>query len=186
MRLLKVKLEGIRRLENADALLVADRLVAIVGPNEAGKTSLLRALEQIDRIDDPIPAAMATRQCNVTPTIRALFELDAADREAIAHIPDSQDVSRCWVVRTTSGTKWRLERAPERDRVPRKSLSDVLASLEGDASVDRAWEDDEHPLSSEDWNAVDELSEFAGESMSDDQRLAVQRLADQIEVRTTV
>jgi len=79
-----------------------------------------------------------------------------------------------------------LERAPERDRVPRKSLSDVLASLEGDASVDRAWEDDEHPLSSEDWNAVDELSEFAGESMSDDQRLAVQRLADQIEVRTTV
>ena len=52
MRLLKVKLQDIRHFEEPDALLVTDRMIAIVGPNEAGKTGLLKALDQVDRLND--------------------------------------------------------------------------------------------------------------------------------------
>lgn len=181
MRLLKVKLEGIRRFEKTDALLVADRLVAIVGPNEAGKTSLLRALDQVDRIEEPLPATMATRQCSVSPAIRALFELDTADRDAIADIHDAHDVARCWVVRTTSGTRWRLERSPKRDLAPRRSIKAALGTLEGDVAVDSAFDDPDQPLSSDDWDTAEATSGLDTDSLSDEQRAALQRLADQLE-----
>lgn len=61
MKLLKVALQGIRRFEQTDALLVADRLIALVGSNEAGKTSILQALDQIDRLEQALPIAMRTR-----------------------------------------------------------------------------------------------------------------------------
>ena len=108
MRLLKVALRGIRRFEETDALLVADRLVAIVGPNEAGKSSLLQALDEIDRWHTPLPATMATRQCTVEPQVRALFELDNSDVAAVSHIHDCADLKRLWLYRNASGaaTSW--------------------------------------------------------------------------------
>lgn len=100
MRLIKVQLEGIRRFEETDALLVSDRLVAVVGPNEAGKTSLLRALDQIDRVDDALPPTIGTRQSATPPKIRALFQLDEADREALDGVPDTNDLRRFWLTRS--------------------------------------------------------------------------------------
>lgn len=177
MRLLKVKLEGVRRFEATDALLVADRLVAIVGPNEAGKTSLLRALDQIDRIDEPLPTAMGTRQCTVAPTISALFELDDADRAAVAEIHDSGELRRFWLVRSTSGTRWRLERGPKRDLGPRLSLSSTLEPLKAHPGVQAAWADPEHPLTPEAWDAVDALAEIDKDSLSAEQQASIEALA---------
>jgi hypothetical protein len=181
MRLLKVKLEGIRRFEATDALLVADRLVAIVGPNEAGKTSLLRALDQIDRIDDPLPAAMGTRQCTVAPAISALFELDEADRAALAEIHDTDDLQRIWLVRSGSGTKWILEREPRRDLNPRRSLRPTLEALETHPGVQIARADPEHPLTQEGWDAVGALADVDQDSLTADGRASIEALADAID-----
>jgi hypothetical protein len=177
VRLLKVKLEGIRRFEATDALLVADRLVAIVGPNEAGKTSLLRALDQIDRIREPLPATMATRQATVTPCIRALFELDEADRAALSGIHDTHDLRRFWLVRSTGGTSWGLERSPRRDLEPRRSLGPMLESLSSDPSVEAAIADAEHPLTEAVWHAVQSLAEIDDDSLNDEQRGSIDELA---------
>lgn len=151
MRLLKVKISGVRRFETTDALLVADRLVAIVGPNEAGKTSLLKALDQIDRVGQPLPASMATRQCSTSPRVEALFGLDEDDLEALAGIHDTKRLRRFWLVRTTTGSKWRLEGRPMRDLNPRITALAALTAVRDDPIVaeqgdlsdlgewDRAW-----------------------------------------------
>ena len=47
MRLVKIRIAGFRRFKDATLNLDAD-LIAIVGPNEAGKSSLLQALTYLN------------------------------------------------------------------------------------------------------------------------------------------
>ncbi len=178
MRLLKVALAGIRRFEESDALLVADRLVAIVGPNEAGKSSLLQAIDQIDQWNTPLPAKLATRQCNVTPTIRALFELDDEDVDAVEHIHNSDGVKRLWVTRTMTGTTWRLERHPERDNGPRRRTTSDLALVSTFDEVEDALADPENPLNRDIWSTAMSLASSPAASLTEDERSALSTVAD--------
>ena len=45
MRLAWVKLNGVRRFVEPQKLVVDGKLTALIGPNEAGKTTVLEALE---------------------------------------------------------------------------------------------------------------------------------------------
>ena len=47
MRMVAARIEGYRRFESTSTLDLTPRVVAIVGPNEAGKSSLLDALENL-------------------------------------------------------------------------------------------------------------------------------------------
>lgn len=181
MRLIKVQLEGIRRFEETDALLVSDRLVAVVGPNEAGKTSLLRALDQIDRVDDALPPTIGTRQSATPPKIRALFQLDEADREALDGVPDTNDLRRFWLTRSETGTTWSLEQAPKRDVDARRSLAPLLEDVAKQPAVEAASNDDAFELGEATFDEVRQVSSSDNDTLNDDQRASIARLADEIE-----
>ncbi len=74
VKLLKVTVDGFRRFAEPTSFVVNGKLTAIVGPNEAGKTSLLDALKYLNDGDAPIANSDLTRGTERQPTVRAVFE----------------------------------------------------------------------------------------------------------------
>ena len=87
----RIEVFGYRRLLKADAY-VGRKTVAFVGPNEAGKSSVLSAL-QLFASDDPVPATDATRSQRgdvLDPdraVVRLSFTLDDAQRTLARALP---------------------------------------------------------------------------------------------------
>jgi hypothetical protein len=60
MRLISVELTGLKRFEQTTKINLDGKLIALVGPNEAGKTSILDALGWFGS-DEPLPRSEWTR-----------------------------------------------------------------------------------------------------------------------------
>src|SRR5690349_16484027 len=88
MRLVGVEFNGFRRFENAKGRLEG-HVVAIVGPNEAGKTSLLRALELMSSdasLDPKERTSDPTHELPDEQVIGLQFRLEADDIAAVSDI----------------------------------------------------------------------------------------------------
>lgn len=127
MRLADMTVEGFRRFADPSKVKLDGRLVAFVGPNEAGKSSLLRALTLLNEDaefdeDDP------TRGGDHLPTVRAGFLLDPEDSEALAGVPGG-DTIRYFTCTRNSDNRLiaSAEPVPPHDVAPRKALADRLA-----------------------------------------------------------
>ena len=64
MRLISVEVHGYKRFADPAKMNVDGKVVAVVGPNEAGKTSFLEALHHLEH-DDPIAPEDLTRRAGV-------------------------------------------------------------------------------------------------------------------------
>ncbi|WP_081710126.1 AAA family ATPase [Arthrobacter sp. 35W] len=100
MRLIKARIQGFGRL--ADTKINLDsKVIAIVGPNEAGKTTLLKALARMDS-DEALPIPQRSRAVDVTDETIVTsvdFVLDDADRDSVSGLgleeaPRSMTVNR--------------------------------------------------------------------------------------------
>lgn len=129
------RLKGYRRFAGRNTLDLTPRVVAIVGPNEAGKTSLLNALE---KLTDPTPELAFGRSeftgreilDDEESVLSALFELDADDRKALDGIHGA-DAIRLWCrERHASGTAYvdTIPR-PQRDQTLRKKVEKSVARI---------------------------------------------------------
>lgn len=97
MRLVSVGVHGFKRFAARTQMNVGGRVVAIVGPNEAGKTSLLNALQHLEG-GVPFENSDWTRGLP-RPTgyiVWARFLIDDEDREAIGRVPGVNDLK--WYV----------------------------------------------------------------------------------------
>src|SRR3972149_2138184 len=131
MRLVYLKLSGFRRFLNAEAQLHG-RLIALVGPNEAGKSSLLDALEHLNS-EGPYPRSDISHEHdypNNHPVLQARFLLDNSDREAMSHLPGGS-ATRWFVMqkrRDGSFASW-VEPAITLDLQPRQAVANALRRL---------------------------------------------------------
>jgi predicted ATP-dependent endonuclease of OLD family len=108
MKPLSVKIEGYRRFGAPNqALDLRGELIALVGPNEAGKSSLLQALKRIED-DDPLEPDDLTRGGDGSVKIAVTYGLDQADSDALAaHFPSpwAQEVRRVVVEKYEDGSR---------------------------------------------------------------------------------
>jgi predicted ATP-dependent endonuclease of OLD family len=119
MRLIKVGCERYKRFRERVEMDVDEKVIAIVGPNEAGKSSWLEALAHLET-DEAFPTSVRTRGTTAQPKVWARFVLDGADKAALADIPEARSV-RQFIVTKSTRHAYQLEPDVDRDPGPRKA-----------------------------------------------------------------
>jgi energy-coupling factor transporter ATP-binding protein EcfA2 len=134
MRLISAKVSGYRRLANSSEIKLNTDPVCIVGPNAAGKSSLLDALAQLNH-ENEIPARDRTRVpqgAPLEPSIEARFELTDADKARFDQVPEATMVTQFRVKKFANGEiSYRPEPEPARDPERRLSVNAALEELKG-------------------------------------------------------
>jgi len=131
MRLVTVEFFGYKRLKSTKINLDAP-VGAVVGPNEAGKTSLLDGLAHLSQ-EGPFAPGELTRKTSPEPShviIRGWFLLDPDDRAQLAHIPEAAG-SRWFVVSKLADGRLALRLDPriERTRAQRRRARVALSRV---------------------------------------------------------
>lgn len=187
MRLYQMRLFGYRRFADATINLDA-KMVAVLGPNESGKSSLLDALE-IFNDQNRVPSEAILRDHGVgdnTVIGELVYRLEAADREGFAYkVPDTQGL---WLRtrKQVGGTlEFTLEPEIKRPLAARAAARAALAK-----GLDSPWlrqmqtsesEEDEDPLS-EFLATVAEVLDSTTDTLSDESvatlEAAIKRLTE--------
>lgn len=182
MRLTKAEFSGFGRL--ADTQVNLDhKVVAIVGPNEAGKTTLLKALAYMDNRES-LTVAQRSRGlpgdiADDHVVVRVQYRLNENDQVAVEHLDFNEKPTELWLSRTAGQGEAGKEVVP----TPRKNVATLAAALEAvkSTAIDTAFASLEpaEPEESEDGEELDEqrasfasrlkeaLERFGGESESD-------------------
>jgi hypothetical protein len=130
MRLVKVECSGYKRFKTRQKMDLYPALVCIVGPNAAGKSSFLDLLTHFDD-DRGFEAWEETRHgSGGTIRISAHYELDSADEEALAAIPEAREVRRFSIYKQRGRIRgYGIEPEPQRNLRPRHEMRERLAKL---------------------------------------------------------
>lgn len=187
MRLYQMRLFGYRRFMEAKINLDA-KMVAVLGPNESGKSSLLDALELFND-QNRVPSAAIHRDVTVNDSTvigELVFRLSAEDRAGFPHeVPDTHGL---WlrVSKQVGGTlSFSLEPEVSRPLKMRDAAEKALAQ-----ATDSPWfrqleasedEDEEEPLSGALTDLVDEMSSTAdtlSRALVDQLEAVIARLSD--------
>lgn len=130
MELLSVGLWGYKRFEGDHGNLdVVGSPIAIVGPNEVGKTSFLKALLHLDH-DEGFDLGEFTRQGDGKLCVRALYALDDDDYAAIESVGGVGRPITFTIYKREDALRYtKLEPPLRRDRQPREKAVELIRRL---------------------------------------------------------
>jgi energy-coupling factor transporter ATP-binding protein EcfA2 len=126
VRLISAHVRGYRRLVDTSVNLDS-KVIALVGPNEAGKTTFLKALTFLDGDEqlDPVDRSRAVQVDDETPVVEVKFALDDDDRVAAGNLDLEEAPRTMFAVRLAGGGAVRLAIQPE----PRKAVGALRACV---------------------------------------------------------
>lgn len=146
MRLTRIQFQGFKRLASASCN-VDGKLIAFVGPNEAGKSSVLEGLHWLtNQASTPLAPYLRSRGKDVddeTECVRATFHLDDSDHAVIAHIACDSPPRRFILTKTAGGSlRYGVDPQVARPSEPFEAVSTALNEFEwpDDDAFDRARE----------------------------------------------
>jgi predicted ATP-dependent endonuclease of OLD family len=96
MKISSVELEGFKRFKSKQVFNTEGRIIAVLGPNEAGKTSLIKALLSIKTASAFVasgPSQETTRgiaPIKDRPILTSKFRVEKTDKDALRSIPGAQ------------------------------------------------------------------------------------------------
>lgn len=146
MRLIAFTARDFRRFVEPTSVKLYGDLIAFIGPNEAGKSSLLHGLGLL-RSDDPFSPSDFHRRSGKLPELSWLLQLDDDDRTALAEVTEVHSVQRVTVTKRGDGSRdWTFFPArPRRDCSSRPLLMAMIQQFltaRGIAGVPRDPEND--------------------------------------------
>ena len=130
MRCIRIEYQGFKRLANTSCN-TDGKLIAFLGPNEAGKSSVLEGLDWLSHAEEPLPGRLRNRTLKPSdatgPIVRATFFLTTNDRAAISHLPARDDVLRFVMARYADGqVRTAVEPVPSRKTEPFDAVRDEI------------------------------------------------------------
>jgi hypothetical protein len=137
MRLVKLQLENYRRFAGTHSLDLNEDLIALVGPNEAGKSSILHALELLGSRKHPETLDATRPGEGVTAKVSGYFVLEQDDRALLGKIHSGGQVTHVWVHLKAGEERqfWTLVPRPMRDLGPRVDCQKLLTLVNGDPAL---------------------------------------------------
>jgi predicted ATP-dependent endonuclease of OLD family len=131
--------DGIGRFVQRECLNVAERTIAIVGPNEAGKSTLLRAI--VAAADRGSLETLRNRDRTVDPMVQFLYVLDDDDRSVLSVRKSLSDCTQliaksCLGKDGNPATTWEFQPVPTRDRTNWEALHGWLSGKLDDDEQD--------------------------------------------------
>lgn len=186
MKLISVKLHGFRRFEQTSSMNVDGKLVAVVGPNESGKSSFLNALMHLNN-SSPFIANGGSQELTRTASIpanrtvvEARYLLEDVDRESISRVHGAEESRWFTVGKRTEGAFWcRIDPLPRRNLHPRHKMVRALTGV----SSRKGFLD----LAAEHEDLVDRVEDLVSaldtsvEMLSDESRDSIRSLAAAVE-----
>lgn len=132
MKLAELRLESYKRFESPTRIDMVPRVLALVGPNEAGKSSILTALTLLNEVEKPT-ALHRTHSSSDDMSVEAHFILTDEDRTALKDIPGGEKVKfysfECRLEDDTIEYYYSLTPNPQRKLDARHQLAARLQSL---------------------------------------------------------
>jgi ABC-type cobalamin/Fe3+-siderophores transport system ATPase subunit len=147
MRLIAFSVEGFRRFALKSSVKLHGPLIALIGPNEAGKSSLLEALAELNH-SQPIGEKAYPRRSLLKPSLQWHFQLEVSDKAALKGIHDTRHLDRILITKKVDGGfVWQmLPHSPARDLRQRASLAKTLGRYRSNKLFVAAHSDDENPF----------------------------------------
>jgi AAA15 family ATPase/GTPase len=93
MMLIAFSVEGYRRFVGKTSVKLHGRLIAFVGPNEAGKSSLLKAMAHLNS-SAALERNEYPRRTKTEPKLTWHLQLESDDKLALADVPDTAHIER--------------------------------------------------------------------------------------------
>ncbi len=191
MRLTKIEFHGYKRLASTSCN-VDGRLIAVLGPNEAGKSSVLEGLEWLSDFDSgPLPGRLRSRALGPLsddqPVVTAQFALDDDDRAALADLDTDVEPRYYRLVKLAdgsyqAGTEPRITRRTKAVQDAALALATFVQAQGGGLPTDdgagpgdwlvavvAAMEHADDPVDTETVDAFDELAAWLRQPMPSDE-----------------
>lgn len=136
MKLVWIEVNSYRRFASPAKMDLNSKLIAVVGPNEAGKSSFLKALLHINSSVEFIASGASqelTRGASIRPDqiiLEAGFLLEESDKRAISHISEAKDVRWLGFTKKVNGSFfYEATPRPKRDLKQRNLIIFLLKTL---------------------------------------------------------
>jgi hypothetical protein len=139
VELVRITLQGYRRFKDESTLNVDDKVIALVGPNEAGKTSFLRSLLHLNE-NSSFESDEYTRGTAASAIrVEASYALDDEDRGLLKGLPGGKAARLLTVYKQPDGERrWTIEPKLSRDLRPRQRAVAQLKRL-----LDSSWSEEQ-------------------------------------------
>ena len=133
MELVSLHLQGFKRFEQKTVIDLAGSPIALIGPNEAGKSSVLEAIALLND-DCALGRHHRTRSSSQICKVSGVYLLDSHDRDVISHLPGGSDVRDLTFARTlddsgSSSVRVSLSPRPIANLDARKALHQRLVAV---------------------------------------------------------